>query len=237
MIEVILRDLRWRVLLVALAGLVFFLWELSVQHEAVVGTAEMGPEGISAPAAYLAGLAMIILLAGFVSTDRREGYARLFFAHPTSPLALYGLRWIVSYVIAVGAAVVLFLALQLYLWGEFRGGGPALLLPALVALVYGGLMAFLSGLLRGGDAVVALLLYLPTLLPPGVIEFAAGIAGTTAKQVILLLLPPQSTALTTVYQGLVEGGNIAWGAVAFVLGYAVVWLALGVLLVRLREIP
>jgi hypothetical protein len=235
-IPVILRDWRWRLLLVALVGFLLFLSELSVQREAVVSGGELGPVGLGAPAAYLAGVSMIVLLAGFVSADRREGYARLLFAHPVHPLALYGLRLAVAYVLSLGAATALFLLLQLYLWGEVRGGASALLLPALTALVYGGLMTFLSAALRSGDAMVALLFFLPTLLPPSLLEILAGVVGRTAGQVLLLVLPPQTTALTDVYQGLITGG-VAWGAVAFVAGYAAFWLIAGGLLIRLREMP
>jgi hypothetical protein len=117
-----------------------------------------------------------------------------------------------------------------------RGGGAALLLPALTALIYGGLMTVLSAALRSGDAMVALLFFLPTLLPPSLLEILAGVIGRTAGQVLLLVLPPQTTALTDVYQGLLTG-SVAPGAVAFVVGYAAVWLIAGGLLVQLREMP
>jgi hypothetical protein len=235
-IEIVLRDLRWRFALVVVAWLLFFMSELSVQREAVVATGELGAAGLAAPAAYLAGISMIILLAGFVSTDRREGYTRILFSHPTRPLALYGLRLGVAYALSLTAAVALFFALQAYLWGEVRGGAMALVLPALTALIYGGLMAFFSTALRSGDAVVALLFYLPTLLPPALLEIATGFLGRTIAQVVLLVLPPQTTALTTLYQTLL-GGEMAWVAAAFAAGYALFWLMLAVLVLRLRDWP
>jgi hypothetical protein len=235
-IEIVLRDLRWRFALVVVAWLLFFMSELSVQREAVVATGELGAAGLAAPAAYLAGISMIILLAGFVSTDRREGYTRILFSHPTRPLALYGLRLGVAYALSLTAAVALFFALQAYLWGEVRGGAMALVLPALTALIYGGLMAFFSTALRSGDAVVALLFYLPTLRPPALLEIATGFLGRTIAQIVLLVLPPQTTALTTLYQTLL-GGEMAWVAAAFAAGYALFWLMLAVLVLRLRDWP
>jgi hypothetical protein len=235
-IEILLRDLRWRLVLVGIAWCLFFISELSVQHEAVVGVGELGPAGLAAPAAYLAGISMIILLAGFVSSDRREGYTRILFSHPVRPLALYGLRLAVAYALSLAAAVTLFLVLQLFLWGGVRGGGEALLLPALTALMYGGIMAFLSSALPSGDAPVALLFYLPTLLPPALLETVAGYLGRVAGQLLLFILPPQTTALTNLYQGFLEG-SIAWVAAAFVAGYALVWLMLAVLVLRFREWP
>jgi hypothetical protein len=55
-------------------------------------------------------------------------------------------------------------------------------------------------------------------------------------QIVLLVLPPQSTALTTLYQGILRG-EIAWVAVAFVAGYSLIWAMLALLLLRLREWP
>lgn len=236
MIEIVLRDMRWRLILVLLAWLLFFVSEVNIQREAVVAAGELGPAGLAAPAAYLAGISMIILLAGFISADRREGYYRLIFAHPTRPLALYGLRLAVAYALSLGAALTLFLALQAYLWGGVRGGAIALLLPALTALMYGGLMAFLSSALRSGDAVAALVFFLPTLLPPALLEIATGYLGRVAGQIVLLVLPPQTTALTTLYQGILLG-EVAWAGALFVAGYALVWFMLALLLLRLREWP
>jgi hypothetical protein len=235
-IEIVLRDMRWRLALVVLVWLLLFMSEVNVHREAVVSGGELGAAGLAAPAGYLAGLSMIILLAGFISSDRREGYYRILFSHPTRPLALYGLRVAVAYVLSLSAAVVLVLALQGYLWGEIRGGAVALVLPALTALMYGGLMAFFSSALRSGDAIAALVFFLPTLLPAALLEVATGFMGRTVGQIVLLVLPPQSTALTTLYQGILRG-EIAWMAVAFVAGYSLIWVMLAVLLLRLREWP
>lgn len=237
MIAVLLRDLRWRLLgVVAIALVMYSLEPAFHQHDAPV-EAELAPQlapiGISATLAYLAGLSMIVLLAGFVSTDRREGYARLFLSHPTSPLALYGLRWALALVLSLAAAALFLLVGQIVAWGEFAGGAGGMLMALLAALVYGGLMAILSVLLPRGDAWVALLLFLPTFFPQilTLLEQSAG----AAFRLVLFLLPPQ-TALTDVYQGLIQG-DLAWGAVAFVVGYAAVLLTAAGLVLRLREWP
>ncbi|MGI9178942.1 MAG: hypothetical protein ACR2H9_00305, partial [Longimicrobiaceae bacterium] len=89
MIPILLHDMAPRLLLVALAALMFYLIDPAFhQHEIAEGEAAavLGPLGLSATLANLAGLAMLILLAGFVSTDRRRGFYRIFFSHPTHPL-------------------------------------------------------------------------------------------------------------------------------------------------------
>src|SRR5690606_29348028 len=101
------------------------------------------------------------------------------------------------------------------------------------ALVYGGLMAFLSAALPRGDATVALLLFLPTFVPQALLPLEASLpAGLYA--VLLFVLPPHG-ALQDVYQGLLLG-TVSWAGVAYALGYAAVWLALAAVIVRLREV-
>jgi hypothetical protein len=233
MIAILLRDLRWRLLLLFfVCVLLYFLEPGFHQHEVanpeLVG--ELGPIGISATLAYLAGLAMIILLAGFISTDRREGYARMYFSHPTSPLAYYSLRWGLAFALALTAALAFLLLGQAIAWGEVRGGGSGILLAVLAACVYGGLMAFLSAALPRGDAWIAFILFIPTFLPPTLLETTL---PSGLYRAFLFVGPPQ-LALQDVYQGLLLN-DLAWGSVVFVLGYSAVWLVAGMLLLRLRE--
>lgn len=238
MIPILLRDLRGRLALLAVVALVLYLLEPGFhQHGAVDPefARELGPAGVAATLAYLAALSMIVLLAGFISTDRREGYARLLFAHPTSPLALYGLRWGMALGLALLVAAVFLLVGQWVAWGEVRGGAQGLLLALLAALVYGALMAFFSAALPRGDAWLVFLLFLPTFFPQ-ILALLQLAVSPGVHQAVLFVLPPQ-TALQSVYQGLVEGGGVAWGAAAFVTGYAAVWLGLAVLVLRLRELP
>jgi hypothetical protein len=237
-IPILLRDLRWR-----LAGLVGLAWVLYLlepgfhQHGAL-GPGEavaLGPVGVSATLSYFSGLAMIVLLAGFVSTDRREGYTRIFFAHPTRPLAFYGLRLAVALGIAVLGAALFLVIGQMVAWGEIRGGWSGLLLALVAAIIYGGLMSFLSATLPRGDAVIAsLLMVVPTFIPQ---IFGMALAGmpSTLRQVILVVLPPQG-ALQVIWQRLLEGA-VAWPAVLFATGYGLVWLCAAALVLRARELP
>jgi hypothetical protein len=234
-IPVLLHDLRWRLLAVALLALGLLWWEVEAHAHGALEGVEAGPASFGAPMAYLASLTMIVLLAGFVSTDRREGYTRIFFSHPTSPLAFYALRWALAYAVALLASFLFLLLVQLIVWGELRGGWGALLLPVLTGLVFGGIMAFLSSALPRGDAWAALLLFLPTLFPQALLFLLQGL-GPALRQALLFVLPPQTTALQVVYENLLVG-QVAWGAAAFAAGYGLVWLAGAVALLRLREWP
>ncbi len=238
MIPILLRDMAPRLLLVALAALMFYLIDPAFhQHEIAEGEAAavLGPLGLSATLANLAGLAMLILLAGFVSTDRRRGYYRIFFSHPTHPLAFYGLRWGLALGLALLSAAVFLVVGQFAAWGEFRGGLGGLGLALLSALAYGGLMAFLSTLLPRGDAWVAIILFLFTFFWLQALSLGAEPFPAPLRQALTLLLPPQ-TALNDVYEGMLAG-RAEWGAAAFVAGYGIFWMGAAALLLRLREWP
>lgn len=236
MIAVMLADLRWRIAaLLPLAVVLYALEPGFHQHEEFDPTAvALGPLGVSATLSYLAGLSMIILLGGFISADRRAGYSRLLFAHPTSPLAYYGVRWTLAYLISLGSALIFLLVGQAIAWGEIRGGWPGLVLPALSALVYGGLVTFFSVILRRGDAWLAFLFFLPTFVPE-LLTLALGRADPLVRQAILLLLPPQN-ALQEVWNGLLFE-NFAWGPAAFAAGYGALFLVTAAALLKLLEWP
>jgi hypothetical protein len=238
MIPILLRDYAPRLLLVALAGVMFYLLEPGFHQHGPIApdvAAELGPLGLSATLANLAGLAMLILLAGFVAADRRRGYYRIFFSHPTSPLAYYGLKWGLALALALLAAALFLVVGQLAAWGELRGGGSGLWLALLSAVAYGGLIAFLSVVLPRGDAWVAVLLFFFTYFWLQLLSFGAEPFSAPLRQAISFVLPPQ-TALQDVYQALVTGGT-AWGAAAFAAGYGVFWLVLAGVLLRVREWP
>lgn len=236
MIPVVLREWGPRFLLLLLAAWVLYLMEPSFHPQEVVDpevAAELGPLGLSATLSYLAGLTMIVLLAGFVSTDRRRGYAHLFLSHPVNPLALYGLRVALAAVLAMCAAVLFLILGQWIGWGEFRGGWGGLGIPLLAVVVWGGVMSLLSTALPRGDAWVALAMFLPTFFPQ-VLFFAQRALAPAGYQLLLFLLPPQ-WAFQDVYLALLKGAATPWGAVAYIAGYGVVWLGVAGVLLRVRE--
>lgn len=239
MIPVFLRALLPRLALVALVGLMFYFLEPAFhQHDVPAGAevaVELGVRGLSATLANLAGLSVLILLAGFISADRRHGYYRMFFAHPTHPLAFYGVRWALAVVVAVAAAAVFLVVGQLAAWGEVRGGWGGLWLAFLSAVAYGGLIAFLSAALPRGDTWVAIIVFLFTFFWLQWLQLGAQPLPVPLMDALGLVLPPQ-TALQDVYDGLLRN-TVSWGASTFVLGYGLFWLTLSALLVRYREWP
>ncbi|HYH81725.1 MAG TPA: hypothetical protein VEX86_18105 [Longimicrobium sp.] len=243
MITLTLWQMRWRLLVLALIAVLFYLLEPGFHLHGEVGeevAAEVSdPGGIAFTLANLAGAGMLVLLAGFISADRREGYYRIHFSHRTRPLAYYGVRWALAYAISVGAAAAFLVVGQLLAWGELRVGPGAMAQPALFALVYGGLVAFFSVLLPRGDALAAVGVFVLT----SAWEYALSVfaeMGTqplspTVQQAISFLLPPH-LALRDVYQA-ASLGSTAWGALAFACGYGLFWLAAAGLLLWSREWP
>ncbi|HEX6924200.1 MAG TPA: hypothetical protein VF167_02135 [Longimicrobiaceae bacterium] len=234
MIPIMLWDLRWRIATVALLTVgLYFLEPAFHQHGPVDPEflGDVGPIGISATLAYLSALSMILLLSGFISRDVREGYTALLFSHPTSPLAFYATRWLLALAVTLCAALVFLIAGQLVAWGEVRGGAPGMLLALLAALVYGGLMAFFSALLRGGEGWLVFLLFLPTPVP-AILTWLEASLPARVYSILLFALPPQH-ALQEVYRGLILA-SIAWPAVVYAAAYGLVWLTAAALLVRFR---
>lgn len=238
MIPIMLRGMLPRVLMVALLCVAFFFIEPGFHtHEAAPEEfrLDLGALGISATLSNLAGLSMLILLGGFVSNDRRQGYYRLFFSHPTRPLAFYALRWAMGLATAMLAAAAFLVIGQLVAWGRFEGGWIGLYLALLAAVANGGMIAFLSVTLSRGDTWVALVLFLFNYFWLLAISAGAQPLPGLLGDVVSIVLPPQ-LALNDVYDGLVRG-EIVWGASAFAAGYGVFWLLLAGLVLKLRDWP
>lgn len=238
MIPIMLRDLAPRLILVALLGLMFYALEPGF-HEHGVEAAEVAlaeaPQ-FSFSVANFTGLATIVLLAGFISRDRREGYYRMFFAHPTNPLAFYGLRWALSLLLALLAGGVFLLVGQWVAWGEIRVA-PVFLLHALgFALMYGGVLALLSTVLERGSAVATVLIFFFT-------EFLYFITRSLGadplpplvRDLLFFVLPPHAV-LNQLFESILAG-SLNWAALVFVAGYSAFWLGLAGLVLRLREWP
>lgn len=238
MIGILLRDLRGRLVgLAVLAGFFYLLEPAYHQHDAdpeLLQSVELGPLGVSATLAFLSAMAMVVLLAGFISEDRREGYTRLFFANPTSPVAYYALRWLLALGLALALSAAFLLFGQLLAWGEFRGGGSGLLLALLFALVYGGMMAFFSAALPRNEAWVVVFVLLVHFFW-SFVEPLANLAGPGLVSALNFLVLPR-IPLEQVRDGLL-GGRVAWDAALLSAGYGLVWAAAGAVLLRLREWP
>lgn len=236
MIAIILHDIRWRLLsLLGVAALLYAFEPGFHQHDEFdLNSLYLGPLGVSATISYFAALTMIILLGGQISRDRQMGYSRLIFATPVSPVSYYGLRLAIAFMVAMIGSV-LFLAIgQVIAWGIFPSGWSGLLLPMLTALVYGGLVTFLSAVMPRGDALVAFIFFLPTFLP-GILDIALTNASLPVRQAVLLILPPHG-AVARVWEGLVDG-RIAWIPAGYAAAYGLVLLAAAAVVLRTRELP
>lgn len=239
MIPVLLRQLRWRIAALVVAGFLFYIGDPALHEHAeeVTDVADLlEPFGISFTIANLATVGMVMLLAGFIAADRRRGYYRLTFSHPTRPLAFYGLRWIMSLFLAMGAASLFWLFAQLAAWGKVQVGPSFLLQGLLLAVIYGGLTAFFSALVPRGDGFLAVMLFFLTDFWLNLVQ-ASPVQPFTpgVRTAISFILPPHS-AVSDVYTALLSG-SVAWGAVAFALGYGLFWMVLAGLLVKYREWP
>lgn len=240
MISILLRGMLPRLAMVALLCVAFFFLEPGFHTHAEDAASEefsldLGYMGIAASLANLAGLSMLVLLGGFISNDRRQGYYRLYFSQPTRPLAFYALRWGLGLLLAMAAATVFLVVGQLAAWGRFEGGWSGLYLALLAAFAYGGMIAFLSVALTRGDAWVALVLFLFNYFWLYAISLGVQPLPPLLNDAVSILLPPQ-LALNDVYDGLLRG-QIVWGASAFAIGYGVFWLLMAGLLLRLRDWP
>lgn len=239
MIPILLRGMLPRLVLLGLLCVAFFFIEPGFHSHEVVTAEEfrldLGALGLAASLSNLAGLAMLVLLGGFVSNDRRQGYYRLYFSHPTRPAAFYALRWGLGLLVALAAAAAFLVLGQLAAWGRFEGGWSGLYLALLAAVSYGGMIAFLSVLLPRGDAWVALVLFLFNYFWLQAVALGVQPLPGWLNDAVSILLPPQ-LALSDVYDGLLRG-EIVWGASAFAVGYGVFWLLVAGLLLRLREWP
>lgn len=239
MILVMLRQLRLRLLILAGVAVLFYLGEPGLhQHEAEATSLDelLQPTGISFSGANLAGLSVVVLLAGFIATHRRRGYYRLQFSHPTRPLAFYGLRWLLSVGLALGVAALFLVLAQLAAWGELRVGLGFLAHALAFALMYGGLTAFFSAVLPMGDGAAAAVVYfLTTFWLEITLNLPVSPVPPGLGALVSFLLPPH-TAATDVYSAMLMG-QVHWAALSFCAGYGLFWLALAAVVVRTREWP
>jgi hypothetical protein len=239
MIPILLRGMLPRIALVALLGVAFYYLEPGLHRHEVEAPEDflldLGALGLSATLANYAGLAMLVLLGGFISDDRRRGYSRLYFSHPTRPAALYGVRWLLALAVAMVAATLFLILGQLAGWGGFEGGWSGLQIAFVAAVAYGGLIAFLSAVMRRGDLWLALVLFVFNYFWLQAVALGAQPLPGFLNRLVPLLLPPQ-LALSDVYDGILRG-EVAWAAATYAVGYGVFWLTAAGVALRVREWP
>ncbi len=177
-------------------------------------------------------IAVLVLAAGLFSRDRAEGWARLYYARPVAPLAIYGLRLLLVAALAFALSAVVMPAFDLLMLGRWAGWATLVLAAANIA-VYGGLTALLSVWTRA-DAWITLLLALAALVWNAVLR--AGIAVPPGpRELITFVLPPQG-AILQLESAFGSLEPIPWTAFWYTLGYGAVALALAWLSLRRREV-
>lgn len=178
-------------------------------------------------------IATLVLLAGVVADDRRDGRARLLAIRPVHPAVIYGVRFLVLGATAFLLSAVLLPSYDLLLLGEWAGPATLVLILAHV-MVWGGLTALLS-VFTGLDAWIALMLALlalvwTSLVTAGMMPLAAPVA-----EAIGFVLPPQP-ALLALEGAFADVQPIPWDAFWFCVGYGVVGVVLAALAVGRREV-
>lgn len=178
-------------------------------------------------------IATLVLLAGIVSNDRSTGHARIYAVRPTSPLTLYGARFLVLAATAFVLCAVLLPTFDLLLLGTWAGPATLVLILANV-LAFGGLVTFLSVCTRA-DAWIALFLALAALVWNALRTADKLTIPIGARDFITFLLPPQAAMLR------LEGAfgtlqPIPWDAFWLVTGYGLVLLTCAGIILRQREL-
>lgn len=176
----------------------------------------------------------LVLMAGFVSQDRADGMARLYFARPVSPVALYALRFATLAALAFTLSATLLPIFDLILLGEWAGEG-ALALIAADIMVYGGLVVLLS-LFTRADAWIALLLAIlamtwHALRSAGLLDVLA----PAGRETITFLLPPYG-ALFAIESAFGDLRPVPWDAFAFACAWGAMLLATAAVILTRREV-
>lgn len=177
-------------------------------------------------------IAVLVLAAGIFSRDRAEGWARLYYSRPTSPVAIYGLRLLLVCVLAFALSALIMPAFDLLMLGRWAGAATLVLIAANIA-VYASLTALFSVWTRA-DAWIALLLVLTALVWNAVLR--AGIPVPPGpRELITFVLPPQG-AILQLESAFGSQEPIPWSAFEYAVGYGLVTLALAWLSLRRREV-
>ena len=166
---------------------------------------------------------------GIIANDRKQGYYKFLFSKPVAPTSYYALTFAVY---GVGLLVVT-LAL-LGVWAVVARPmfpAPLLAVVALMYVAYGGIGFLLSAAWRfDWISLVTVLL---------VANVAWSVWGTASGPVywLLHLLPPVHRA-DSVFDLVLRGsvGPVPWGSIAWLGGYGLACLLLGLLVIRKRPL-
>lgn len=179
-------------------------------------------------------IATLAMLAGIVSSDRVNGYMRLYAVRPVSLAKVYLQRFLVAAGLVFLLSAVLMPAFDFLLLGRWAGPGTFVLIASYV-LVYGGLMFLLSVWLRGEVWVTMVLAIVAMLWDAMLRSGRIGNAAPGIREVVSMILPPQS-ALFAIESAFGAETAIPWDSFLFVAGYGVILVIAAVVSLRIREL-
>ena len=176
----------------------------------------------------------LVLLAGIFSQDRDTGTARLYYARPVAPLAVYGTRFLVLAFLAFAFCAVIMPLFDLILLSQWAGPATFVLVAANV-IAYGTVVAVLSVWTRA-DAWITLLLAMLAIawhgLRAGGLLDAVPVGG---RDFVTVLLPPHGPLLA-LENAFGQLSPIPWGAVLNVCVYGLTMLVIAAFALGRREV-
>ena len=179
-------------------------------------------------------IAILAMMAGIVSADRRNGTMRLYAARPTSLAVLYLEKFAVAAAIVFLISIMLLPGFDLLLLARWAGPNTLVLIASYI-LVYGSLTFFLSVWLRGDVWVTAILAIVAMLWDALLRSGRMGATAPGIREVITVVLPPQS-ALFRLESAFGAETATPWGAFAFVAAYGAILTIAALASLRIREL-
>ena len=168
---------------------------------------------------------VLVVAAGIVGRDLNEGYYRAYFSRPVSPPLFYLQRWLIGGIVLLLYIPLLAAAVSVRT-RDFHVDGAIVGRAALLYLLLGGTVLFLSTLIRR-DWIVAAVLYVLEKILHTVHTQGGGLRGLT--RAIYAALPPFHAA--SFERPPAEGeiwAAVIYGVVLVLAGLAVLrWRALG----------
>jgi ABC-type transport system involved in multi-copper enzyme maturation permease subunit len=179
-------------------------------------------------------VAILVMMSGIVSADRRDGTMRLYAARPVSLSRLYLQRFGVAAGVAFVLSAILMPAFDFLLLARWGGPNTLVLITAYI-LVYGSLTFLLSVWTRG-EVWIAMMLAIVAMLWDAVMR--AGKLGNSIpgiREVVTMVLPPQS-ALFKIETAFGAETAMPWDSFAFVVVYSAILIGAALVSMRIREV-
>jgi hypothetical protein len=172
-------------------------------------------------------LSVLIAVNGIISNDRKNGYYRFLFAKPISPVLFYGQLFLV-YMLGVAAAMYILSSLLHVILPAFSVLN-FLLYSLLIYVAMGGIGFFLSVATRY-DWLTLAAVWLGSRILRGVY----GLKGDWRSKLVEILPPVHR--LDDVANSLIATGTAQTKDVVWLLGYGLLFFALGLVILRKRSL-